>query len=129
MSVVTEAVTRHHIENACRAFWNASRGVLGEQWDDDHVFAAGPPPQTKANYRHAMRAALTAVAPLIAKAERERCAKVVEAHQAEVQRNIDDNISEVRVVDMRPSDNWPLIKARDWLKHTAANIRALGDAT
>jgi hypothetical protein len=61
MSVVTEAVTRHHIENACRAFWNASRGVLGEQWDDDHVFAAGPPPQTKANYRHAMRAALDAL--------------------------------------------------------------------
>ena len=68
---------------------------------------------------------LAAVAPLIAKAERERCAKMAEAHQAEVQRNIDDNIAEVRLVQMVPSDNWPLIKARDWLKHTAAAIRAL----
>jgi hypothetical protein len=73
----------------------------------------------------AMRAALAAVAPLIAAQERERCAVVVEAHQAEVQRNIDDNISEVRVVQIVPSDNWPLIKARDWLKHTAAALRAL----
>lgn len=73
----------------------------------------------------AMAHALAAVAPMIAAAERERCARVAESFQAEVQRNIDDNISEVRVVDIRPSDNWPLIKARDWLKHTAAAIRAL----
>jgi hypothetical protein len=72
-----------------------------------------------------MQRALAAVAPLIAAQERERCAVVVEAHQAEVQRNIDDNISEVRVVQIVPSDNWPLIKARDWLKHTAAALRAL----
>ena len=71
-----------------------------------------------------MRVILAAVAPLIAAQERERCAKVVETHQDEVQRNIDDNILEVRVVDIVPSDNWPLIKARDWLKHTAAAIRA-----
>ena len=76
-----------------------------------------------------LRQVLAAVAPLIAKAERERCAKMAEAHQAEVQRNIDDNISEVRAVQIVPSDNRPLIKARDWLKHTAAAIRALGDAT
>ena len=76
-----------------------------------------------------MKHMLAAVIPAIQAEALERAAVVAEAHQAEVQRNIDDNISEVRFVQMVPSDNRPLIKARDWLKHTAAAIRALGDAT
>ena len=68
---------------------------------------------------------LAAVIPAIQAEALERAAVVVEAHQTEVQRNIDDNISEVRFVQMVPSDNRPLIKARDWLEHTAAAIRAL----
>ena len=72
----------------------------------------------------AMRAALAAVGPLIVAQERERCTGLVDEAQAEVQANIDDNIAEVREVDMKPSDNWPLIRARDWLRHIAAAIRA-----
>jgi hypothetical protein len=79
--------------------------------------------------RSAFHIALAAVIPAIQNAALERAAVVAEAHQAEVQSNIDDNISEVRVVKTVPSDNWPLINARNWLKHTAAAIRALGDAT
>jgi hypothetical protein len=73
----------------------------------------------------AILTALAAVIPAIQDAALERAAVVAETHQAEVQRNIDDNIAEVRVIQITPSDNWPLIKARDWLKHTAAAIRAL----
>jgi hypothetical protein len=69
--------------------------------------------------------ALAAVIAAIQDAALERAAVVAETHQAEVQRNIDDNIAEVRVIQITPSDNWPLVKARDWLKHTAAAIRAL----
>jgi len=72
-----------------------------------------------------MQRALAAVIPAIQADALERAAVVAETHQAEVQRNIDGNIAEVRVIQITPSDNWPLIKARDWLKHTAATIRAL----
>jgi hypothetical protein len=72
-----------------------------------------------------LRAALAAVIPAIQAEALERAAVVAETHQTEVQRNIDDNIAEVRVIQITPSDNWPLVKARDWLKHTAATIRAL----
>ena len=75
------------------------------------------------------RLALAAVAPAIEAAALERAAVVVETHQAEVQQNINDNIAEVRVVQIKPSDNWPLIKARDWLKYIAAAIRALKETT
>lgn len=75
------------------------------------------------------RHALAAVAPAIEAAALERAAVVVETHQAEVQQNINDNIAEVRVVQIKPSDNWPLIKARDWLKYIAAAIRALKETT
>lgn len=75
--------------------------------------------------RYAAIAALAAVIPAIQAEALERAAVVAETHQTEVQRNIDDNIAEVRVIQITPSDNWPLVKARDWLKHTAAAIRAL----
>jgi hypothetical protein len=77
------------------------------------------------NRRNALRDVLAAVIPAIQNAALERAAVVAETHQAEVQRNIDDNIAEVRDIQIMPLDNWPLIKARDWLKHTAATIRAL----
>lgn len=71
------------------------------------------------------REEVAAVIPAIENAALERAAVVAETHQAEVQRNIDGNIAEVRDIQITPLDNWPLIKARDWLKHTAAAIRAL----
>ena len=77
------------------------------------------------NRRNALRDVLAAVIPAIQNAALERAAVVAETHQAEVQRNIDGNIAEVRDIQIMPLDNWPLIKARDWLKHTAAAIRAL----
>lgn len=57
-------------------------------------------------------------------AEREACAKVVDDAASEVQDNIRENIAEVRHIQIGPADNRPLIKARDWLKHVAATIRA-----
>jgi hypothetical protein len=86
-------------------------------------------PKETAFAMDAARAALAAVIPPIQAEALERAAVVAEAHQAEVQRNMDDNISEVRFVQMVPSDNRPLIKARDWLKYTAATIRALKETT
>lgn len=71
-----------------------------------------------------MRVAIAAVAPLIAKREREACAKVVDDAASEVQDNIRENIAEVRHIQIGPADNRPLIVARDWLKHVAAAIRA-----
>jgi len=76
-----------------------------------------------------IRIIIAAVYPHIAAEALERAAVVVETHQAEVQQNINDNIAEVRVVQIKPSDNWPLIKARDWLKYIAAAIRALKETT
>lgn len=77
----------------------------------------------------AFRAALAAVIPLIEAREREACAAALEDRIREIQRNIDDNIAEVRVVEMTPADNRPLIKARDWLRDVLAAIRARGERT
>lgn len=57
--------------------------------------------------------------------ENEKCATKVQADIDEVQANIDANIAEVRHVQIKPSDNYSLIKARDWLQHTQTAIRAL----
>ena len=78
--------------------------------------------------RAAMRAALAAVLPLAVAEERAECAKVLEERIKEIQNNIDDNIAEVRVAEVRPEHNRPLIKARDWLVDVLAAIRSRGDA-
>lgn len=83
------------------------------------AYDAAPTCQDKA-----MAAALAAVIPLIATRERGACAGVLEARIRELQHNIDDNIAEVRVVEMKPADNRPLIKTRDWLRDVLTTIRA-----
>ena len=99
--------------------------TIASMLDHPSVYMGGP---SQRNMRRAEEI-LAAVAPLIAAEALERAAVVVETHQAEVQQNINDNIAEVRVVQIKPSDNWPLIKARDWLKYIAAAIRALKETT
>lgn len=84
MSVVTEEML--HI--AITEYWNAER-----------------------KKEHGMRAALAAVAPLIAKAERERCARVADAER-----------HNTAMLTSLPPQSAAALKI-------AAAIRALGDAT
>jgi hypothetical protein len=104
------------VEAAAEAMWDA-------------MPHATPYKKLTASAKHLARVmarhALAAVIPAIQNGALERAAVVAETHQAEVQRNIDGYIAEVRDIQITPLDNWPLIKARDWLKHTAAAIRAL----
>jgi len=60
-----------------------------------------------------------------AEAMRERAAGVLADRIKEIQHNIDDNIAEVRMVEITPADNRPLIKTRDWLRDVLTAIRAL----
>lgn len=103
MSVVTEEMAQ----------------TIAAMLDHPSVYMGGP---SQRNMRRAEQI-LAAVAPLIAAQEQARCAALVDAFQTQVQANIDDNIAEVRFTEIKPSDNWPLIKARDWLAHAAAAIR------
>lgn len=88
----------------------------------NELYARGLPPSGSLEDAR-MAAALAAVIPLIEAREREVCARMLDNLVQELQNNIDDNISEVRVVDIGPEHNRPLIKARDWLRCAAA-IRA-----
>lgn len=70
----------------------------------------------------AIRAALAAVAPLIAAQERERCARVAD-READTQ----------RIVRGRQTEDWEYLQKQDAktdvAENIAAAIRALGDAT
>ena len=72
----------------------------------------------------AMRAALAAVAPIIAKAERERCAGVADGIVSEYQDQIGDAIES----GLRSIEADGLRKKRA-AERVATAIRALGDAT
>jgi hypothetical protein len=54
----------------------------------------------------------------------EEAAKIVADAQAEVQRNIDENIAEACVAQVKRADNYPLIQARDWLRHSHEIIQS-----
>ena len=90
MSDVVEAMARAAVD----AWWRAEGGTSG-----------------------AMRAALAAVAPLIAAQERERCAKVAETTRLPLR--------EVKGGPMAGLQTFP----HEWPAIIAAAIRALGDAT
>ena len=97
MSVVTEEML--HI--AITEYWNAER-----------------------KKEHGMRAALAAVAPLIAKAERERCIAIAQSEHGDAAQDID--------MATRGCDETGRLQS-EGAAHAAARItaaiRALGDAT
>lgn len=91
------------------------------------AFDNAPREQGDHALRGPMAHALAAVLPLAVAEEREACAEVLAERIREIQHNIDDNIAEVRVAEVKPADNRPLIKARDWLRAVLDAIRSRGE--
>ena len=71
-----ENVPAEWVELAAAKAWNAKYTASYSNWDCHGIDESGPTISQRNQLRDQMRAAIAAVAPLIAAAEREECARI-----------------------------------------------------